>query len=89
MIRHVPTFVVSTALALALGSGAAFACSGTQGYEQAEQTLQQSTMPEAKKKELQSKFEAGRKLHEQGHAESDTGKMRKSLQVLDEINKQL
>ncbi len=69
-------------------AGPALACRGTTEFPQAFEQLEQSNVPEARKKELREQLGQGQSMHEDGHSQGDMGKMGGSLQILDEILKE-
>ncbi len=70
-------------------AGPALACRGTTEFPQAFEQLEQSNVSEARKTELGEQLSQGQPMHEDGHSQSDMGKMSGSLQILDEILKEI
>ena len=76
--------------ALVISSGSdALACRGTDEYPKLHAKLAASKLPEALKAPLFLEYQKGKALHDAGHEENDREKLKKSLEILDEINKQL
>ena len=70
-------------------TGTAFACRGTAEFPQAFEQLEQSETPADRKIELEERLSQGQSMHDEGHSQSDMGKMGGSLQILDEILKEI
>ncbi len=70
-------------------AGPALACRGTAVYPQAFEQLEQSNVSAERKKELGEQLSQGQSMHDDGHSQSDMGKMGGSLQILDEILKEI
>ncbi len=70
-------------------AGPALACRGTTEFPQAFEQLEQSNVSEERKKELREQLNQGQSMHEDGHSQSDMGKMGGSLQFLDEIMREI
>ncbi len=70
-------------------AGPALACRGTAEFPQALQQLEQSKVSMERKTELREQLSQGQSMHADGHSQSNMGKMGGSLQILDEILKQI
>ncbi len=70
-------------------AGPALACRGTTEFPQAFDQLEQSDVSPERKAELREQLSQGQSMHEEGHSQSDMSKMSGSLQVLDEILKEI
>ncbi len=70
-------------------AGSALACRGTAEFPQALEQLDQSNVSTERKTELREQLSQGQSMHADGHAQSDMGKMGGSLQILDEILKEI
>lgn len=70
-------------------AGPALACRGTTEFPQAFDQLEQSDASPERKAELREQLSEGQSMHEEGHSQSDMSKMSGSLQVLDEILKEI
>jgi hypothetical protein len=70
-------------------AGPALACRGTTEFPQAFEQLEQSNVSEERKEELREQLSQGQSMHEDGHSQGDMGKMGGSLQILDEILKEI
>ncbi len=70
-------------------AGPALACRGTVEFPQALEQLDQSNVSAERKTELREQLSQGQSMHADGHSQSDMGKMGGSLQILDEILKQI
>ena len=70
-------------------AGPALACRGTVEYPQAIEQLEQSNVSAERKKELREQLSWGQSMHDDGHSQSDMGKTGGSLQILDEILKEI
>ncbi len=70
-------------------AGPALACRGTVEFPQALEQLEQSNVSEERKTELREQLGQGQSMHADGHSQSDMGKMGESLQILDEILKEI
>ena len=70
-------------------AGPALACRGTVEFPQALQQLEQSKVPTERKTELREQLTQGQSMHTDGHSQSNMGKMGGSLQILDEILKEI
>ncbi len=70
-------------------AGPALACRGTTEFPQAFEQLEQSNVSEARKKELREQLGQGQSMHEDGHSQGDMSQMGGSLQILDEILKEI
>ncbi len=69
--------------------GPALACRGTTEFPQAFEQLEQSNVSTERKTELRQQLGQGQSMHADGHSQSDMGKMSGSLQILDEILKEM
>ena len=67
----------------------ALACRGTTEFPQAFDQLEQSNVSPERKMELGEQLSQGQSMHEDGHSQGDMGKMGGSLQILDEILKDI
>ncbi len=70
-------------------TGPALACRGTFEFPQALEQLEQSNVSTERKTELRKQLSQGQSMHADGHSQSDMRKMGGSLQILDEILKQI
>lgn len=70
-------------------AGPALACRGTVEYPQAFERLEQSDVSAERKTELREQLSQGQAMHEDGHSQGDMGKMGGSLDILDEILKEI
>ncbi len=70
-------------------SGTAFACRGTAEFPQTFERLEQSDIPADRKIELREQLSQGQSMHDEGHSQNDMGKMGESLQILDEILREI
>ncbi len=70
-------------------AGPALACRGTAEFPQALKQLEQSNVSTERKTELREQLSQGQSMHADGHSQSDMGKMGGSLQILEEILKQI
>ncbi len=70
-------------------AGSALACRGTTEFPQAFEQLEQSNISPERKMELGEQLSQGQSMHEDGHSQGDMGKMDGSLQMLDEIMKEI
>ncbi len=70
-------------------AGPALACRGTTEFPQAFDQLEQSNVSPERKMELGEQLSQGQSMHENGHSQGDMGKMGGSLQILDEILKEI
>ncbi len=70
-------------------AGPAVACRGTVEFPQALEQLEQSNVSTERKTELREQLSQGQSMHSDGHSQSDMGKMGGSLQILDEILKEI
>ncbi len=70
-------------------AGPALACRGTVEFPQALEQLEQSNVSTERKTELREQLSQGQSMHADGHSQGDMGKMGGSLQILDEILKQI
>ncbi len=70
-------------------AGPALACRGTTEFPQAFEQLEQSNISPERKMELGEQLSQGQSMHEDGHSQGDMGKMGGSLQILDEIMKEI
>ncbi len=70
-------------------AGPALACRGTTEFPQAFDQLEQSNVSPERKTELGEQLSQGQSMHEDGHSQGDMGKMGGSLQLLDEIMKEI
>ncbi len=70
-------------------AGPALACRGTTEFPQAFDQLEQSNVSPERKTELGEQLSQGQSMHEEGHSQGDMGKMGGSLQLLDEIMKEI
>ncbi len=70
-------------------AGPALACRGTVEFPQALEQLEQSNVSTERKTELKEQLGQGQSMHADGHSQSDMGKMGGSLQILDEILKEI
>ncbi len=70
-------------------AGPALACRGTVEFPQALEQLEQSSVSAERKTELRQQLSQGQSMHADGHSQSDMGKMGGSLQILDEILKEM
>ncbi len=70
-------------------AGSALACRGTTEFPQAIAQLEQSNISPERKMELGEQLSQGQSMHEDGHSQGDMGKMGGSLQMLDEIMKEI
>ncbi len=82
------TLLLSGALIVVI-AGPALACRGTTEFPQAFEQLEQSNVSQARKKELRQQLSQGQSMHDDGHSQGDMGKMGGSLQILDEILKEI
>jgi hypothetical protein len=67
----------------------ALACRGTAEFPQALEQLDQSNVSTERKTELREQLSQGQSMHADGHAQSNMGKMGGSLQILDEVLKEI
>ncbi len=70
-------------------AGPALACRGTAEYPQAFEQLEQSNVSAERNKALKKQLSQGQSMHDDGHSQGDMGKMGGSLQILDEILKEI
>ncbi len=70
-------------------AGPALACRGTTEFPQAFEQLEQSNISPERKTERGEQLSQGQSMHEEGHRQGDMGKMGGSLQILDEILKEI
>ncbi len=82
------TLLLSSAFIVVI-AGPALACRGTAEFPQAFEQLEQSNVSTERKTELRQQLSQGQSLHADGHSQSDMGKMGGSLQILDEILKEM
>lgn len=82
------TLLLAGAFTLVI-AGSALACRGTFEFPQALGQLEQSNISTERKTVLKEQLSQGQSMHTDGHAQSDMGKMGGSLQILDEILKQI
>ncbi len=82
------TLLLSGALIVVI-AGPALACRGTTEFPQAFDQLEQSNVSPERKTELGEQLSQGQSMHEEGHSQGDMGKMGGSLQILDEILKEI
>ncbi len=82
------TLLLASACILMI-SGPALACRGTVEFPQAFEQLEQSNVSTERKTELGEQLSQGQSMHADGHSQSDMGKMGESLQILDEILKEI
>ena len=67
----------------------ALACRGTTEFPQAFEQLEQSDISPERKKELREQLSQGQSMHDDGHSQGDMSQMGGSLQILDEILKEI
>jgi hypothetical protein len=82
------TLLLAGALTVVM-AGSALACRGTTEYPQAFEQLEQSDISPERKSELREQLSEGQAMHEEGHSQSDMSKMGGSLEILDEIMKEI
>ncbi len=82
------TLLLSGALIVVIAAPA-LACRGTTEFPQAFDQLEQSNVSPERKTELGEQLSQGQSMHEDGHSQGDMGKMGGSLQILDEILKEI
>jgi len=82
------TLLLASAFTVVI-AGPALACRGTVEFPQALEQLEQSNVSSERKTELREQLSQGQSMHADGHSQSDMGKMGGSLQILDEILKQI
>ena len=82
------TLLLAGAFAVVI-AGPALACRGTVEFPQALEQLEQSNVSSERKTELREQLSQGQSMHADGHSQSDMGKMAGSLQILDEILKEI
>jgi hypothetical protein len=82
------TLLLAGAFIVVIG-GPALACRGTTEFPQAFEQLEQSNISPERKMELGEQLSQGQSMHEEGHSQGDMGKMGGSLQILDEIMKEI
>jgi hypothetical protein len=70
-------------------AGPALACRGTTEFPQAFEQLEQSNIPPERKMELGEQLSQGQSMHESGHSQGNMSQMGGSLQILDEILKEI
>ena len=70
-------------------AGPALACRGTTEFPQAFDQLEQSNISPERKMELGEQLSQGQSMHEDGHSQGDMSQMGGSLQILDEILKEI
>ena len=70
-------------------AGPALACRGTFEFPQALQQLEQSKVSTERKTKLREQLVQGQSMHTDGHSQSNMSKMGGSLQILDEILKEI
>jgi len=70
-------------------AGPALACRGTTEFPQAFEQLEQSNISPERKMELGEQLSQGQSMHEDGHSQGDMSQMGGSLQILDEILKEI
>ncbi len=70
-------------------TGPGLACRGTAEFPQAFEQLEQSNVSTERKTELREQLSQGQSMHAEGHSQSDMSKMGGSLQILDEILKEI
>ncbi len=69
-------------------AGPALACRGTTEFPPAFEQLGQSNISPERKMELGEQLGQGQSMHEDGHSQSNMGKMGGSLQILDDFLKE-
>jgi hypothetical protein len=74
---------------LSLSAAPALACKGTAEYPATMKLAAQSAVTPEKKQEIMKMLEQGNALHEEGHKADDTAKMKKSMEMLEAIKKQI
>lgn len=72
-----------------LSATGALACRGTTEYPQVTAMLQTANLPADRKAELTNQLDTGRAMHEEAHKTNNTTEMRKSLEILDAVKRQL
>ncbi len=82
------TLLLASAFTVVI-AGSALACRGTAEFPQALEQLDQSNVSTERKTELREQLSQGQSMHADGHAQSNMGKMGGSLQILDEILKEI
>ena len=82
------TLLIAVAFTVVV-AGPAFACRGTAEFPQAFEQLEQSNVSPERKTELGEQLSQGQSMHAEGHSQSDMSKMGGSLQILDEILKEI
>ena len=82
------TLLLSSAFIVVI-AGPALACRGTTEYPQAFELLEQSDVPAERKNELGEQLSQGQSMHDNGHSQGDMSQMGGSLQILDEILKEI
>jgi len=70
-------------------AGPALACRGTTEFPQALEQLEQSTISPERKTELREQLGQGQAMHDDGHSQGDMSQMGGSLQILDEVLKEI
>ena len=70
-------------------AGPALACRGTTEFPQAFEQLEQSNISPERKMELGEQLSQGQSMHKSGHSQGDMSQMGGSLQILDEILKEI
>ncbi len=82
------TLLLAGALIVVIAAPA-LACRGTTEFPEAFDQLEQSNISPERKMELGEQLSQGQSMHEDGHSQGDMGKMGGSLQILDEILKEI
>ncbi len=82
------TLLLSSAFIVVI-AGPALACRGTTEFPQAFELLEQSDVPAERKKELGEQLSQGQSMHDNGHSQGDMSQMGGSLQILDEMLKEI
>jgi hypothetical protein len=70
-------------------AGPALACQGTTEFPKAFERLEQSNLSPERKTELREQLIQGQSMHDEGHSQNDMSKMSGSLQILDEVSKEI
>lgn len=83
------TRLLLAAAALALASGPAFACVGTEEYPETAERLERSTIDPSTKAQLAERLAEGREMHDSAHAEGDGARMGESIRILRELQRDM
>ena len=82
------TLLLAGALIVVIAAPA-LACRGTTEFPEAFDQLEQSNVSPERKMELGEQLGQGQSMHEDGHSQGDMSQMGGSLQILDEILKEI